>query len=236
MYLDEFHSQNGNVITVSPEQASRFAKEVAGDFNPIHNPDAKRFCVPGDLLFSLILARYGLSQKMAVRFAGMVGRDSELTFPESANDSIDLIDGKGKVCTHVERSGDKTLDAATIEHLSREYVAFSGHNFPFVMVPLMRKHQVMFNTQRPLVMYESMAFELDRVNLQQPTLTLIEATLDVDGKRGDVHFLFEIKDGEEVVGRGDKKLVVGGLLPFDEEQMALMIEEFTAAKEAYQKA
>nr|WP_132702123.1 DUF3581 family protein [Reinekea marinisedimentorum] len=233
VYLDEFYTQKGNLVSVSPEQASRFAKEVAGDFNPIHNPDAKRFCVPGDLLFSLILAKVGLSQQMSVTFSGMVGRGVDLIFPEKTDGKVDLIDEKGKVYTHVESAGDSTTDSTVIEKLSKEYVAFSGQNFPFVMVPLMRKHQVMFNTKRPLVMYESMSFKLDRVDLAAPTLTLVESSLDIDGKRGEVHFLFDIKDGDEVIGQGDKKLLVGGLMPFDEEQMNAMIEQFTEFKQAY---
>ncbi len=36
---------------------------VVDDFNPIHDEDNKRFCVPGDLLFSVLLANVGLSQK-----------------------------------------------------------------------------------------------------------------------------------------------------------------------------
>ena len=55
MQLDEYYSDGNGHIAISREQASDFAKGVAGDFNPIHDVDAKRFCVPGDLLFSLAL-------------------------------------------------------------------------------------------------------------------------------------------------------------------------------------
>jgi hypothetical protein len=189
--------------------------------------------VPGDLLFSLVLAKFGLSQKMSVTFSGMVGRGVDLVFPQESSGNIDLADANGKVYTRIEHAGDTTKDSAIIEKLSKEYVAFSGQNFPFVMVPLMRKHQVMFNTRRPLVMYESMSFQLDSVNLAAPSLTLVESKLDIDGKRGEVHFLFDIKDGDRLVGQGDKKLLVGGLLPFDEEQMDAMIAQFTEFKTAY---
>lgn len=233
MYLDKFYTQKDNVISISPEQASKFAKEIAGDFNPIHDPDARRFCVPGDLLFSLILSKAGLSQEMSVVFSGMVGRGVDLIFPDLIEGQIELQDEKGKVYTHVDCSGETTHNAETIEKLSKEYVAFSGQNFPFVMVPLMRKHQVMFNTKRPLVMYESMSFKLDRVDLANPNLELVESSLEIDGKRGEVHFLFDIKDGEQVVGQGDKKLLVGGLMPFDEDEMNQMIENFTELKTSY---
>ena len=42
------------------------------DYNPLHDKDAKKFCAPGDLLFSLVLDRYGISERMEFTFAGMV--------------------------------------------------------------------------------------------------------------------------------------------------------------------
>ena len=64
MFLDRFHSVQDGHVVISALQASQFAKEIAGDFNPIHDPDARRFCVPGDLLFAIVLARFGLSENM----------------------------------------------------------------------------------------------------------------------------------------------------------------------------
>ena len=72
MLLKDFYTLEGDLIRFSREQASRFAKEVAGDFNPIHDVDAKRFCVPGDLLFSVMHDRHGLSQHMKAAFVGMI--------------------------------------------------------------------------------------------------------------------------------------------------------------------
>ena len=46
---------------------------MAGDFNHIHDEDSKRFCVPGDLLFAVLLSKEGISQKMRFEFSGMVG-------------------------------------------------------------------------------------------------------------------------------------------------------------------
>ena len=75
MFLKDFYSIHEGSISIIAEQASMFAKEVAHDFNPLHDVDAKRFCVPGDLLFSMALEKYGLSQNMHFVFAGMVGHD-----------------------------------------------------------------------------------------------------------------------------------------------------------------
>lgn len=230
MFLDPFHTQQDGHILISAEQASAFAKDIAGDFNPIHNPDARRFCVPGDLLFALVLKRYGLSERMSVRFSGMVGANVPLVFPEVDKGVIDVTDTSGKAYLHVEHGGDTSQDPDLIECLTRAYVAFSGHNFPFIMVPLMEKHQVMFNPKRPMVIYESMAFELESLDIEQPTLELADTVLDVKGKRGDALFKFNIIAGGQVVGTGTKKLIVSGLMPYDSAAMDAMVEEFDRLK------
>lgn len=234
MFLEQFFQVKDDRVVISAQQASKFAKEVAGDFNPIHDEDAKRFVVPGDLLFALILAKYGLSKQMSVRFSGMVGRDLPLLLPEAPAAVLEIRDDKDKVYTHVERSGEMVSDPAIIEAFVRRYVEFSGQNFPYILVPLLDKHQVMFNPNRPLVIYESMSFELTDLDFSDPRLELVESTLDVNGKRGDVHFLFVIKNGDKVVGRGDKKLIVSGLQPFDAVVMDQVVADFSALKAAYQ--
>ena len=81
MFLNPSHScQSNTQIIISAEQGSSFAKAVSNDFNPIHDADSKRFCVPGDLLFALVLQRYGLSQEMSFNFSGMVSADTDLCF------------------------------------------------------------------------------------------------------------------------------------------------------------
>jgi hypothetical protein len=234
VFLDEFHTVIDGRVVVSAAQASRFAKEIAGDFNPIHDLDAKRFVVPGDLLFALAMSKYGLGQRMSVSFSGMVGKDKPLILPDLDRGVIEITDDAGKVYTHVEHRGEVSHDAQLIEALIRSYVAFSGQNFPYILVPLLEKHQVMFNPRRPLVIYESMSFELDRVTIAQPELALIDSTLDVKGKRGDAHFIFEIRDGTEVIGKGDKKLIVSGLQPYDAELMRQVVDDFELLKWNYQ--
>lgn len=233
MFLDQFYNQNGDSLSISPEQASRFAKEIAGDFNPIHDPNARRFCVPGDLLFALILSKQGLSQQMQFNFAGMVGRDVELLFTQPSAQQLALVDPEGKLYTEVSREGEHTDDEAVIEQLIKQYVSFSGYNFPFLMVPLMRDKGVMFNPKRPLVMYERMSFKLDRLDLNAPTLELASTQFDVDGKRAEIRFIFDVKEAGQVVGQGDKKLLVGGLMPFDDGILSPMVDEFNQRKEHY---
>ncbi len=58
MLLNKYYSESDTGIQFTREQASNFAKFVAGDFNPLHDPENKMFCVPGDLLFSVALVNW----------------------------------------------------------------------------------------------------------------------------------------------------------------------------------
>jgi len=233
MSLSQYHSRDQDRIRITPQQASGFAKEVAGDFNPIHDPDAKRFCVPGDLLFALVLARYGVSQRMRFRFAGMVGDGVSLLFPPSAASALSIADEAGKEYLHIERGGEVNQEAELVHGLIRGYVSFSGQTFPHILVPLMEAQQVMINPERPLVIYESMAIDLDRLDITAPQLELSDARLNVDGKRGDVRLAFRLSSAGEVVGRGEKSMLLSGLRPFDAEQMQQLVDDYVLRKASY---
>ena len=84
MQLSDFYAIDTAGLQISAEQASNFAKTIAGDFNPLHDPDNRRFCVPGDLLFTALLQHYGISQRMHFRFSGMVGADLANLINEAA--------------------------------------------------------------------------------------------------------------------------------------------------------
>lgn len=233
MFLSQFHSEDEQGIRVSAEQASQFAKTIAGDFNPIHNPDSNRFCVPGDLLFALVLSRYGVSQRMTFNFAGMVGRDIVLTFPDTGAGEFDVVGHMGKTYLKVSRSGEVTNDPEFIEALIRNYVAFSGHNFPHVLMPMLQAQGVMINPDRPLVIYESMSFDLKHLSVADPKLEPADSKLEVSGKRGDVTLRFDFVSGVEVVGTGAKKLVVSGLKTYEEEKAQQMIDTYETWKRSY---
>ena len=233
MFLNDYFTESNDDIVISAQQASRFAKEVAGDFNPIHNLDAKRFCVPGDLLFSLVLAKYGLSQHMEFNFSGMVGRDARLRMPESDTAEFDITDDTGKTYLHVSRIGGRSSDPALIEVFALSYVAFSGHNFPDLLVPLMAEQKVMINTQRPLIIYESMSFDLKHHDFIDPILELSSSKLDVNGKRGDAYLYFNIKSRGEIVGSGIKKLVLSGLRDYEQDKIQQLIDEIEQLKADY---
>ncbi len=236
MKLDNYYSQDNNNIVFTRQQASDFAKGVAGDFNPIHDTDAKRFCVPGDLLFSLSLQRYGLSQRMRVQFSGMVPDGTSLVFPDSDAPQLDITDAAGKPYLTLERSGDTSHDAERINALTRCYVQFSGHTFPHILVPLMAEHQLMINPDRPLVIYESMSISMDTLDFEtmELQLELQNAELNIEGKRGDARLKFSVKSGGTDIGHGDKTMLLSGLRPFDQEKIDTLVADYMACKQGYQ--
>lgn len=230
MLLENFFSETSSKIHFSRKQASDFAKKIAGDFNPIHDEDAKRFCVPGDLLFALLLYKYGISQKMRFTFSGMVSNEVALHFNNTADDKITIVDDNNKEYLSITRSGATTKDADLIHNLTCRYVEFSGQTFPHILVPLMAKHHVMINPERPLVIYESMVIDIDDLNIEQPELELSDSTLEVDGKRGNVCLKFNLLSKGNIIGKGEKSMVLSGLREYDESKIQQLIEVYDARK------
>lgn len=233
MSLTSYYSVNQAGIHFTRRQASDFAKQIADDFNPLHDADAKLFCVPGDLLFALVLSRFGLSQQMEFHFSGMVGDDVALQFAQPAPAAITLLDQSGKEYLQVARSGDTTNEAGLIEGMTRAYVAFSGHNFPDILVPLMSRHGVMINPERPLVIYQRMEISLARLDIPAPQLLLTESMLEVNGKRGSVCLAFDLQVSGERVGQGRKFMALRGLRPFDQQAADRMVAAYMGYKKAY---
>ncbi len=232
MFLDKYHTDTEEGVRVSRRQASAFAKEIANDFNPLHDADAKRFCVPGDLLFALVLARYGLSKRMDFVFSGMVGGDIPLVFPDTTAETIAIRDGAGKEYLVVERSGDVATGRDRIQGFIRSYVEFSGHNFPHILVPLMAEHGVMINPDRPLVMYQGMSFELERLDFANPRLELVDSSLEINKKRGRALLEFCLTESGEVIGRGTKSMVLSGLRPYDQACIDRLVHAYAARRQA----
>lgn len=234
MLLESYYTKRGNVISISAEQASSFAKQQCHDFNPIHDPENKRFCVPGDLLFSLALNEYGVSESMSFTFTNMVGDNVGVIFPEADGDHIVITNENGRSVLEINRQGNTSHDPELIESLIKNYVAFSGQNFPTLLMPLMKKHNVMFNPARPLVMYNSMSFEFDTLSLNNPVnVKLADSFFEVQPKRADNFLHFDIADGEQTIGRGIKKLVVAGLKPYEHEAITAFSDAYEARRSAF---
>ena len=230
MFIDRFYSIQDGRVHISASQASLFAKEVAGDFNPIHDPDARRFCVPGDLLFAVVVSRFGLSRHMTFQFRALLGGDVPLEFRENGDETIEVCDQSGKVYLEVTRRGDETRDERVVEEFIRCYVAASGNNFPHTLKPLMEAKDVMFNPERPMVMYASMSLTLDSLDAASPELELHNADLEANGKRGNVTLEYRLISDGTPVGEVAKHLVLGGLRPYSADAMANVIEEFYRLK------
>ncbi len=234
MFLKDFYSMHAGHVSILAAQASTFAKEIAHDFNPLHDVDSKRFCVPGDLLFSLALEKYGLSQNMHFTFAGMVGHGVLLNFPDTDAEHIDINDDQHKTYLQIDRSGKINHDPVLIEGFIRDYVAFSGQNFPYVLVPLLAREKVMFNINRPLVIYESMTLSFQQLDFQQAHVEMLDPTIEVNGKRATAFLHFQVKSEQNsIVGTGFKKLAISVPSDFEAEPMQAFVDEYLARKQDY---
>lgn len=233
MFLTPYFSVLNQQFQFTRRQASHFAKKVAGDFNPLHDEDNKRFCVPGDLLFAVLLKKEGISQKMRFDFSGMVNDGVALQVENKCENESALVDDNGKEYLHMNREGDVSHDAEFIEHVVKNYVQFSGMNFPHIMVPLMEQQKMMINCQRPLVIYESMEIEFSRLDLHHPEVSFSGATFDVAGKRGIVTLNFDFKEDGQLVGKGVKRMVASGLRPYDHNAVDDLVARFIECKDEF---
>lgn len=229
-FLSPYITEGEEGFSFTRRQASLFAKQVADDYNPIHDVNAKRFCVPGDLLFAYLVVKKGLYGKMHFDFAGMVGDDVMLSLEDTGAGSWRIVGAGGKEYLRATYQGKACRDPELVEEVIRSYVRFSGHNFPHILQPLMAENEVMINIDRPLVIYESMSIDLSREKMHAPTLELASAKLDVVGKRGNAHLFFHFLEGGEEVGTGEKKMVLSGLRPYEAEMMNRMIELYDERK------
>ena len=214
-------------------QSSTFAKEIAGDFNPIHDTDAKRFCVPGDLLFSVFLHRYGVYQKMYFEFAGMVGEGTSLLCPDSVDDRFSLCDEQGKSYLNVDMQGESSKDGEFVSALTQRYVEFSGRTFPHILVELMQRNNVMINPDRPLVIYKNMRIELNSFEGGDIVLELDNATLNVEGKKGEANLEFVISAASNIIGRGQKSMVLSGLREYEQSRIDEIVNAYAEWKSSY---
>jgi len=234
MFIENYCPISADKISFTRQQGSDFAKQVADDFNPLHNIETKRFCVPGDLLFSIIIAKSGLHKKMTFDFSGMVSDNINLTFPQKIDNSYDIKDEKDKTYLSVSVSGEATHNPALINALTKAYVDFSGHTFPDILVKLMSENSVMINPSRPMVMYQSMSIDLHTFDADSVTLQLAKTSLTIDGKRGDAWLEFDLLSKGEVIGHGKKHMLLSGLRSYEQESIDAMIAQYRESKASYQ--
>jgi len=233
MFIEKYCPIDGEHISFTRQQGSDFAKQVADDFNPLHNIEAKRFCVPGDLLFAVIIAKAGLHKEMSFNFSGMVNDGIALTFPNEINEIFAVNDDKDKTYLSVAASGEKTHCPSLINALTKAYVDFSGHTFPDILVKLMTENNVMINPARPMVMYQCMKINLERLDIKTLSLQLAQTSLSIEGKRGDAWLEFDLISEGEVVGHGKKHMLLSGLREYCQDSVDAMVEQYKNSKKQY---
>jgi len=232
MNIEDYFNLENNMLNFSREQASSFAKFVAGDFNPIHDVDAKKFCVPGDLLFAVSVAHFGASQNMRFDFESMVSEKTFIELPSQDLKTVGLIDQNDKPIMSIDCSGKHTSDKAFLLGLIEKYVQFSGKTFPDILMDLMQKKGVMINPARPLIIYRDMAVHIDEFPNGELTLEFAGATLTVEGKKGDVKLEFDVSVDGEHIGHGIKSMVIAGLRPYDAVAADKIIADYNQTKTA----
>ncbi len=250
MNISDYFIEEDNSVYFEEAQASRFAKSVAGDFNPIHDPGSKRFCVPGDLLFSVVLGRYGVSEKTRLEFSGMLDGKTRMHLPSEASDVMSIVDDRDKELMNVQRSGDHITDAQFIADLCEEYVKFSGQTFPDILVPLMRSANAMINPARPLVIYKDMAihFNQEAFALFGPNESSVEGQgcatshlqlksgdhqIEVNGRKGSVKLAFTIECGGTEIGSGVKNMLLSGLREYEDDAMMEIVAQYNQWRSDY---
>jgi len=233
MFIETYCPISADKISFTRQQGSNFAKQVADDFNPLHNIDAKRFCVPGDLLFSIVIAKSGLHKNMTFDFSGMVGDNVSLTFPQAIDSHFDIKDDNDKTCLSVSVSGESTHNPNIINLLTKAYVDFSGQTFPEILVKLMSENSVMINPARPMIMYQSMSIDLHTFDAESVTLKLAKTSLSIDGKRGDALLEFDLLSNDEVIGHGKKHMLLSGLRSYEQEVIDTMVNQYRESKKNY---
>ncbi len=233
MNIEDYYQIDGTKLSFRRDQASDFAKSVASDFNQLHDIDATRFCVPGDLLFAVIIHHYGLRQTMGFSFSGMVSDDDVLILPEVEAREISIYDENNKKYLDVSTNGEHSSNPALIESLTLNCVEFSGHTFPHVLVPLMKENNTMINTERPLVIYDHMRILLDTLDMDSVSLEPTDSIFRIYGKRGDVALNYKLSCNGETIGKGQKKMVLGGLREYQQEKIDRLVELVEQSRQAF---
>jgi len=172
---------------------------------------------------------------MGFSFSGMVGDEVSLILPKVNAREISIYDENDKKYLDVSSDGSHSRNPELINSLTRNYVEFSGHTFPHVLVPLMQENNVMINTERPLVIYDHMRISLDTLDLDSVELKFIGSKFRLYGKRGDVALNYDLCCNDEVVGRGQKKMVLSGLREYDQEKIDTLVKSYSGLKSRYAK-
>jgi hypothetical protein len=170
---------------------------------------------------------------MGFSFSGMVNDDVTLILPEVNAREISIYDENDKKYLDVSSNGAHSRNEILINSLTRNYVEFSGHTFPHILVPLMKENNVMMNPERPLVIYDHMRISLDTLDIDSIHLSLSDSIFRLYGKRGDVALNYDLSCNGERVGKGQKKMVLSGLREYEQARIDDMVGKYNADKNRY---
>ena len=92
---------------------------------------------------------------------------------------------------------------------------------------------MMINPARPMVIYESMTIDLDTVDIKTPRLEIDQNKLEINGKRGNVLMAFNLVESGNIVGRGQKRMLLSGLREYDKTAMDAAVGRFNERKQAF---
>ena len=213
------------------EQASAFAREKARDFNPLHDPDSTRFCVPGDLLFASACAWDGLSEHTDMHLEGMVDDRAILTL-SGERAQRQLTDSDGRVCARIRHEGATVQEPGLVQELVQAAVTFTGQHFFSTLIPRMKEYDVMVHPTRPLVVYDRIQLDLDKTQLTAPEIRSAGSDMQIEGRRGTLTLKFEFHENGKAVGRGSKTMQLRGLRQFDAEAVAVLVNEYRQRQES----
>lgn len=230
MFTSNYYQESNQYLNITRKQGSDFAKSIARDFNPLHDEDNSRFCVPGDLLFSIMLTQFGISRSMSFDFQGMIAGRAPFYFELNENEVVAKNETDKPLIT-LHHSGEVTKNEVFIEGLIRSYVAFSGKTFPHILVELMQKEQKMINTKRPMVIYDSMKLVFDRFTETAPNVKLNHCQFEVSGKRGMVTMNFDLISDNKSIGKGEKQIIMSGLRDYDQSAIDELVSTYDKKRE-----
>lgn len=230
MHLKEYYSEHNGSFSFSQLQASNFAKFVANDYNNIHDVNSRRFCVPGDLLFALSLTKFGLYPNMKIEFKDMVKNDISLQFTRIDDEKTAITGEEEQEFMTLTASGEPVTEPALITKVIQDYVRFSGENFPTLLVPLLKEKALMLSPTRALAMYKNMSINLHTRELSNPTIAFAGSDIELQGKRATVILKFNFIENDQIVGTGQKEMILSGLVPYQQEVVDGVIRDYEALK------
>ena len=227
MFVDQYYTCHEENFYFPKHKSSAFAKQIAKDFNPLHDVKNRRFCVPGDLIFSAILSKFGANKEMTFDFKRMINGIEALNVV-SSNESISVKNIQNEEMISIHRGGEITHDKVFINGFIRSYVEFSGKMFPEVILNAMKKSGVMPSLKRPLIIYVKMSFSLNVFSSNRPQVMLRETVFEKLGRKGVMSLYFDVWVNGEIIGFGEKKIFIGSVCPCDPSALQVYINSYNA--------